>query len=549
MEKTIADKLIFQYMDKIFGFALDKLRNIEQARELASDITCEVYGSFLKADNIANIDGYVYRIARNVCSQYIGNLQNGRKFISIDEMIPTPEIRDNNSAEMQEILRREIGFLSQRQRLVIYMHYYNKFSVAEISNKLNISQGTVKWHLSDARSKLKEGINMNINEQNTDINPVIFTDMGHYGSPGYKGDTQDMFDSRLKMNIAWTCYHEPKTLPEIARAVGVPQVYVADVLSKLVQYAYIDKLDNTVNPKYRTNMYLVDNRQKFDYGEIYDKAAEFLCEKYLPNVFRNFENDPTHWGLTCDGNDLNFLKYNVVMLALSPLRMFENDMNKLLVKRPDGGNFIATAMVNDDLSIKDQKANIYWTCGFMTRTWQDNYDLTDDESDEIFFENVSADCRYSDRKGGWRDNLSEDWTALAKFIKGGKEKISPEEYKRLCDKGYVFDDRVQPVTVKVNLNKGEDIFNLWCRFARERIIVSDELKKFAKHFDDIIFEEDKKHFPKHMHESVKAMTLNTLGSASMIPRIVEKLLEHGELKPLTDIQKKSVFSILFYKAN
>ena len=67
MEKTMADKLIFQYMNKIFGFALDKLRNIDQARELASDITCEVYGSFLKADNIANIDGYVYRIARNVC--------------------------------------------------------------------------------------------------------------------------------------------------------------------------------------------------------------------------------------------------------------------------------------------------------------------------------------------------------------------------------------------------------------------------------------------------------------------------------------------------
>ena len=28
MEKSIADKLIFQYMNKIFGFALDKLRQI-----------------------------------------------------------------------------------------------------------------------------------------------------------------------------------------------------------------------------------------------------------------------------------------------------------------------------------------------------------------------------------------------------------------------------------------------------------------------------------------------------------------------------------------
>lgn len=546
MKKAIADKLIFQYMNKIFGFALDKLRNIDQARELASDITCEVYGSFLKADNIANIDGYVYRISRNVYSRYIGNLQNSRRFISIDEMTPAPEITDNNDTEMQEILRREIGFLSERQRLVIYMHYYNNFSVAEISDKLNISQGTVKWHLSDARSKLKEGINMNINEQNTDINPVIFTDMGHNGGAGPMGDTQDMFDSRLKMNIAWACYHEPKTLPEIARAVGVPQVYIADVLSKLVEYAYIDKLDNTKDPKYRTNMYLVDNRQRFDYGEIYVKAAEFLCEKYFPEIFRNFENDPERWGLTCDGNDLNFLKYNVVMLALSPLQMFENDWNKLLVRRPDGGNFIATAVVNDDLSIKDQKENIYWACGFMTRTW-DNFDEIDNENEKISVENVSVDCRYSDRSGGWRDNLNEDWESLAKFIKGGKGEISPEEYKRLCDKEYVFEDRVQPATVKITLSKDEDIFNSWCRLAREKITVPDEVKKFAKHMDDLIFEEEKKHFPKHMHEVVKAMTLNSLGSGWMIPRIVEKLLENGELKPLTTLQKKSVFSILFYK--
>ena len=203
-------------------------------------------------------------------------------------------------------------------------------------------------------------------------------------------------------------------------------------------------------------------------------------------------------------------------------------------------------MVNDDLSIKDQKENIYWTCGYMTRTW-DNYDEIGDENDKIFVENVSVDCRYSDRNGGWRDNLSEDWAALAKFMKNGKEKISPEEYKRLCDKGYVFEERLQPATVKITFSNDEDISNSWCRFAREKITVSDEVKKFAKHMDDVIFEEDKKHFPKHMHEVVKAMSMNNLGAGFMIPRVVEKLLGSGELKPLSDIKKKSVFSILFYK--
>ena len=52
MEKHIADKLIFEYKDKVFGFALDKLHSIDQAQELASDIIFEVYRSFLRRDDI-----------------------------------------------------------------------------------------------------------------------------------------------------------------------------------------------------------------------------------------------------------------------------------------------------------------------------------------------------------------------------------------------------------------------------------------------------------------------------------------------------------------
>ena len=35
MDKQTADKKIYEYRDKIFGFAMDKMRNIDQAQELA----------------------------------------------------------------------------------------------------------------------------------------------------------------------------------------------------------------------------------------------------------------------------------------------------------------------------------------------------------------------------------------------------------------------------------------------------------------------------------------------------------------------------------
>lgn len=159
MKKQYADQLILQYQNKIFGFALEKMRNISQAEELASNIVCEVYKSFLNAENIINTDGYVYRIARNVYARYIHILNEGKNFENINE-ITMPFYDDGfykqENEETFAELRRQIGYLSQRQRTIIYLHYYEKKSAKDIAQKLGISEGTVKWHLSDARSALKE---------------------------------------------------------------------------------------------------------------------------------------------------------------------------------------------------------------------------------------------------------------------------------------------------------------------------------------------------------------------------------------------------------
>ena len=536
MDKKTADKTIFEYRDRIFGFALDKVRNIDMAQELASDILFEVYRAFLKPVNIVNLDGYVYRIAGNVWSRFVHKLETGRQFEDISNMeIAAPEDNSEDELEMQQLLRREIGYLSQRQRTVIYMHYYDKLPVAEIAKRLEISVGTVKWHLSDAREKLKEGIEMNI-DKNLEINPIYFTDMGHSGYTGSKGDTADIFDSAIKMNIAWACYHEPKTLEEISREIGVPQVYVGDQLVALVKFGFIDKLDISSNPKYRTNMLIDDLRDTNgdeDRERIFNEAASVLAEKYIPKIFADFEASPDHWGMTCDGNDLNFMKYSLVMLAIRKLRINRCDVSKYAVERPDGGCFVAYANVADG-SFKPKEYK-YWNCGDMTRDCTD-VDLSN--------KNVSlqVDCCYADRQGRWRDNLDTDWDSLTKFINQGKECLSPDEYKRLVDKGYVFEDRPQPVLVRTDADKLSDILGT---YLEGKIDVPDQIRAMCTEVDTKFIEFDLKKHPKHMHALIKEWNTNVMGAMTILPRVIEKLLESGELEPLTDIQKKSVFSVLF----
>ena len=538
MDKKTADKKIFEYRDRIFGFALERTHNIDRAQELASDIIFEVYRAFLKPNEIANLDGYVYRISKNVWAKYVHRLETGRQFEDISNMeIAAPEDNSAEEERMHELLRREIGYLSHRQRTVIYMFYYDKLSVSEIAGRLGISAGTVKWHLSDARVKLKEGIEMNINK-NLELNPIHFTEMGHSGYTGSKGDTADVFDSAIKMNIAWACYHEPKTLEEIARAIGVPQVYVGDQLAALVDFGFIDKLDNSKDPKYRTNMIMYDMNEEDGEGEkVLDKAAAVLTEKYFPKIFADFEAAPDHWGMTCDGDDVNFLKYNLVMLAIRKLRVNSGDVSKYAVERPDGGCFVAYAGVADG-SYKPREDK-YWSCGDMTRD-----DITDDPARSNVC--ISVDCCYADRNGRWRDNLDTDWIWLTRFINCGKDSLAPEEYKRLVDKGYIFEDRAQPVVVRVAHERLQD--SLYT-YLDDKITVPEDIAKLCRDMDAEFVAHNLSRHPKHMHPVLREWYTNVLGAMLMLPRVIERLLESGQLEPLTDIQKKSVFSVLFLPEN
>ena len=112
MDKKTADKKIFEYRDRIFGFALERQRNIDQAQELASDIMYEVYRAFLKPGDIANPDGYVYRISRNVWSKFVHKLETGRRFEDISNMeLASPDENNDDELEMQ------IGRASCRERV------------------------------------------------------------------------------------------------------------------------------------------------------------------------------------------------------------------------------------------------------------------------------------------------------------------------------------------------------------------------------------------------------------------------------------------------
>lgn len=96
--------------------------------------------------------------------------------------------------------------------------------------------------------------------------------------------------------------------------------------------------------------------------------------------------------------------------------------------------------------------------------------------------------------------------------------------------------------VRTDADKLSDILYTYCD---DKIVVPEEIIALCSEVDKKFIEFNLKKHPKHMHGLIREWYTNILGSMTMLPRVIEKLLESGQLEPLTDIQKKSVFSVLF----
>ena len=156
MDKQKADQIITEYLKKIYGFAIKKSYSYDEAEELCAEIVCEVYLSLRKADEIISMERYIWRISNYVYSKYVSSRKK-HEGISIDGMqIPYWE-NDAFEESEEELsrLRREIAFLKEKRRQIVYRFYYEDKSISVIAKEMEIPEGTVKWHLNKAKIELK----------------------------------------------------------------------------------------------------------------------------------------------------------------------------------------------------------------------------------------------------------------------------------------------------------------------------------------------------------------------------------------------------------
>ena len=533
MKKQKADELIIKYLPKIYGFAVKKSFSYEEAEELSSDIVAEVYLSLLSAKEIYNIDGYVWRISEHVYSKFVSSKKKSEG-VSIDGMdIPdyTP-ILDESPNEELDLLRREIAFLTQTRRKIIYSFYYESKSISQIAKEMDIPEGTVKWHLNKARNELKEGFTMERKIGNLGIKPIEARGIGHCGNPGRNGGPEYYLNNKLNLNIVYSVYHSPKTMIEIAQELGVTPVYIEDAVRELENNGFLvrksaDRFTTYVHFNPETYSLERENKQKEKKMEI----AKILTREYVP-IVRKAVKDFEDVYIPSENKEL--FEAAVIFYAISNKCTIEleTDLSKYEIKTLDGGKYTASvdipATPSDPDYIPPQSYPSYWAVGNMNR-WSEKYPCV---------YSWSIDTRYSSRKGKWKNNLACDYEYLYELLTGtiDDSPANKEKFDRLRQREFLTDDN--KINIMIIRDDPDEFF--------KRIpSLGEEFKQMFANYgleEAMLISND---YPPQMRDYVMHWSVVGFVDREVALMVMDILYENGTFHQLTDAEKVTSNLLMF----
>ncbi len=153
------DELITTYSDMVYRIAMMRCQSREDAEDVYQEVFIKLvrYAGQLESDE--HIKAWLIRVTINQCnslntsswkkktSSFDDMLENGQEPSEVDEGIE----RAGEGDEMLQVVRQ----LKPEYRDVIYLFYYEDYSIRQISDALHETEANVRVRLTRARKKLK----------------------------------------------------------------------------------------------------------------------------------------------------------------------------------------------------------------------------------------------------------------------------------------------------------------------------------------------------------------------------------------------------------
>jgi len=121
------------------------------AGDLVQEALTRVFGRRRVGGDIDQLEAYIRRAMLN---QYVDSRRRLARWNATRHLLVDPPHHDDDRFAVADEVRRALSTLSPKQRACVVLRYYEDLTVPEIADELGCAEGTVKRHLSDARTKL-----------------------------------------------------------------------------------------------------------------------------------------------------------------------------------------------------------------------------------------------------------------------------------------------------------------------------------------------------------------------------------------------------------
>jgi RNA polymerase sigma factor (sigma-70 family) len=166
-DRKSQEKLYRQFYVPLFCLARRFFTNPHEALESVNDGMMKVFeriGTY--QPDRGKLFNWVYTIVRHTALDKLrASVAKTARTDVLDEAVQEIEAGDNPLRAMEEKdIYRLLDRLSPATRVIFDLYYIEGYMIKDIAAELTISAGTVKWHLSDGRRKLKSLLEKHVNE-------------------------------------------------------------------------------------------------------------------------------------------------------------------------------------------------------------------------------------------------------------------------------------------------------------------------------------------------------------------------------------------------
>ena len=176
-----AQRILFEtHYKKMMPVCLRYLKSEEDSLEVINTAFLKVFDKLHQYKSEGSLESWIKRIVINCTIDFVrSNKTYKDNFIHTNEFHLYGEPREEDvlieEVDVQSEISKEeildmVAKLPPATRVVFNLYVIDEFSHQQICEKLKISIGTSKWHLSNARKLLKEKVNLLIGIKNKNVN-------------------------------------------------------------------------------------------------------------------------------------------------------------------------------------------------------------------------------------------------------------------------------------------------------------------------------------------------------------------------------------------